>query len=190
LCREAVEICENIKHKNQIKTVVDDLNGMFSVILNLSDGQGNLDEERLGTIRTQLLKLLERAYQFVKGKYLFRVIKLDKKNFLRRLENFMEMVNKSSTLLIFIDLSGLDILHENEVKVLIDLKGELEAKGIQIGLIADGPFARRMMNIFDSIIPIANFHLFRSELDALVGMFRSQVFFNRINQQVVKLQAG
>jgi len=187
---EAVELFETIKNKSQFRTFINDFNEVFTVILNMINGQGNVDEDCYTTLRIQLLQLLERAYHFIKGKYLVRVIKPDKENFINRLENFMEMVHKSTTLLIFIDLSELEILNENEVKVLINLKNEMEAKGIQIGIIADGPFVRRVMNIFDAITPIVEFHLFPSELDALVGMFHSQFLFERVNQMVKELEAG
>jgi len=94
------------------------------------------------------------------------------------------MVNKSPTLIILIDLSKLAILHENEVKGLIEIKKQMEAQDVEIGIIAEGPDARRIINIFDSIKPVEEFNLFRSELETILGMFHSEDSFHRISKKV------
>jgi hypothetical protein len=81
------------------------------------------------------------------------------------------MLDKSSTLVILIDLSNLDILREDEARALIEAKKETEAaQGVEICVIAGGPGARRIINILDSIRPIAEFPVFKSEQDAVSGM--------------------
>jgi len=123
-----------------------------------------------------MAKLIERANNFTKGKHILRIFKPEKNDFINRLKSFIGMVGKSSTLIILIDLSNLDILHENEVKALIEIKKQLEAKGIRTGIITEGCESRRIINIFDSIIQVEEFNLFKSDLEAFIWMLRTQGF--------------
>jgi hypothetical protein len=132
-----------------------------------------------------MLKLMQKCYNHTKGKYIFSIFKSGKNGFIHRLRNFVKMVN-TSILIILIDLSELDILQENEVKDLIQIKKQLENQDIEIAIIAEGTGARRIINIFDSIKPIEEFNVFQSELDVILGMLHSVEFLNRISKSVKK----
>ena len=177
---ESVNAFDKIKNKNKISAFVKDFNEFFSLITKMYKGQPDTDEELCSNIRTQMIRLIERGNNYAKGKYVFRIFKPEKNGFVNRLLNFTKMVNKSSTLIILIDLSRLDILHENEVKALIEVKKQMKDKDIEIGIIAGGLDARRIMNIFDSIKAVEEFNLFRSEFDAILGMLYSQDSYCRI----------
>lgn len=187
LCKETANAYDRTKDKDKISNFIKDLNELFSLITKMYKKQKGSKEELCTQIRTQLLKLTERAYYFTKGKHLFRVFKPEKKDFINIFTNFIERINRSATLMVMVDLSQLDMLYENEVKTFIEIKKQMATHGIELSIIADGPEARRMINIFDSIKTVEEFRLFRSELDALVGMFHSQDFYNRI---VKSLGAG
>jgi len=180
LYHEAANACDRMKNKNRIIAFIEDLNKFFSIINKIYDEQLEVDEELCLNIRTQMLKLTERAYKYTKGKHIFSVFKPEKKDFINRLRSFTEMVNKSSTLIILIDLSELDILHGNEVKALIEIKRQMKAQGIEMGIIAEGANSRRIVNIFDSIKPVEEFNLFKSELDAVLWLFQSKDSFHKI----------
>jgi len=177
---EAVNAFDKMKNKNKISTFLKDFNEFFSLITKMYEGSSDIDEELCSNIRTQMLELIERGNNYTKGKHIFKVFKPEKNNFIDRLWNFVGMVSKSSTFLILIDLIELDILHENELKALIEVKKQMEDKGIQIGIIAGGTNVRRIVNIFDSIKLVEEFNLFNSELDAILGMLYSQDAFQRI----------
>jgi len=177
---KAVNAFDRIKNKNKVSAFIKDFDELFSLVTKMYEGQSAADEELCSNIQDQLLKLIERANNYAKGKHIFRVLKLEKNDFINRLRNFTGMVNKSSTLIIFIDLSNLDILHENEMKALIEVKKQMEENDIKIGIITGGRDAIRIINIFDSIKPVEEFNLFRSELDAILGMLYSQDSFQRI----------
>ncbi|HHW00993.1 MAG TPA: hypothetical protein GXX36_15775 [Clostridiaceae bacterium] len=181
---KAVNAFEKINNKNKLSAFINDFNEFFSIVTKMYEGQSEAGEELCSNIRTHLLKLMERANNYAKGKHVFRVLKPEKNDFINRLKNFTGMVNNSSTLVIFIDLSNLDILHENEVKALIEVKKQMEEKNIKIGIIAGGCYSRRIINIFDSIKPVEEFNLFSSELDAILGMLYSQDSFQRIIRKV------
>jgi len=175
---EAVNAFDKIKSKSKskskISTFVKDFNELFSLLPKMYEEQSDDNEELCSNIRTQMIKLIERANNFIKGKHIFRVFKPEKNGFVNRLWNFAELVNKSLTLIILVDLSKLDILHEKEVKALIEVKKQMKDDDIEVGIIAGGPGARRIINIFDSIKEVEEFKLFSSELDAILGMLYSQ----------------
>lgn len=185
---EAVNAFSRVKNKNRISTFIQEFDDFFLRIKKMYDGQSGADEEFCSDMQKQMEALIERGYNFIKGKHIFRVFKPEKSDFINILKSFMEMVNKASTFIILIDLSKLNILHENEVKALIETKKQMEAKGIEIGIITGGPDARRIINIFDSIKPVEEFNLFRSEFDAILGMFRSQDSFHGIVKKVKDMQ--
>lgn len=188
LYREAVNACDRMKSKNKISTFIEGLNEFFSFTNKIYEEQLDTNEELCSNIRTQMLKLTERAYKYTKGKHLFRVFKPEKEDFINRLRSFTEMMDKSSTLIILIDLNNLNILHGNEVKALIEIKKQMKAQGIEIGIIAEGSDARRIINIFDSIRPVEEFNLFKSELDAVLWLFQSQDSFHNIIKKVKDVQ--
>ena len=185
---EAVSAFNKIKNKKRIRTFIKDFNEFISLVAETCGGDSDIDEELYSNIRTQMVKLLERANNFTKGKYVLRVFKPEKNNFIDRLKNFIVMVNKASTLSIAIDLSKLNILHENEVKALVEIKKQLEKQGIELGIIAVGSGARRIINIFDSIKPVEEFNIFKSELDALLRMIHSQDSFHKIAEKIRGVQ--
>jgi len=185
---EAANACGRMKDKNKISTFIRDFNELFLHILKMCDDQWNAEEDFCSNIRTQMVELTERAYNYTKGKHLFRVFKAKKTDFVNRLRNFMDMVDKASTLIILIDLSSLDILGETEVKALIEMKRQMEFHGIETGVIVDGYDARKIINIFDSIKPLEEFHLFKTELDAILGVLYSQDSFHRIMNKIKDVQ--
>ena len=185
---EAVNAFGRIKNKTRIGTFIKEFDVFFSCIKNMYAGQSGADKELCFDMQKQMEALIERAYNFVKGKHIFRVFKPEKNDFINILKSFMDMVNKSSTFIILIDLSNLDILHENEVMALIEVKKRMEAKDIETGIITGGPGARRIINIFDSIKPVEEFNLFKSEFEAILRMFRSQDSFHGTVQKVNDVQ--
>jgi len=165
---EANSACENINKEN-INTFKKDLNDIYGLIIPIYNGKSNTDE-RYFDIKSNIIKLLERGYKYTKGKFLFCVYKAEKDDFIQRFKNFIDMMNRSSTIIVLIDLSKLDLLDENEVKDLIEIKKKFNEQGIEIGIIVEGTSARRIVNIFDSIKPVEKFNVFRSEIE-VVGMF-------------------
>jgi len=188
LYRETLNICEKTKNIDKIGNFIKDLNELFTLINNTYKRKKGYNEELSSTIRAQLLKLTERAYYHVKGKQIFKVFKAEKKDFIDIFKNFIERINKSTTLIILIDLSTLDMLHEKEIKALIETKKQMAVHGIEMGIIAEVPDNRRIINIFDSISSVEEFHLFRSEFDAVLGMFQSQDLYQRIISKVKSVQ--
>lgn len=188
LYSKTLNICDKAKNKDKISNFISDLNELFSLIIKMYKKVEGYNEELYTTIRSQLLKLIERAYYYIRGKQIFNVFKPDNKDFIDILRTFTERINKSTTLIIFIDLSNLDMLYEKELKALIEIKKQMTVHGIEMGIIVEGPDNRRMINIFDAISSIAEFQLFRSELDAVLGMFRSKDLYQRIFAKVKSAQ--
>ena len=188
---QTVNAFGKMKNKNVIENFKTDFNGIYSHIIKIYEVQvdGNastgadIDEKLCYDFKTQVVRLIERAYNYTKGKHIFSIFKSEGDSFSSRLKNFIGILNKSSTLILLIDLSKLTILHENEVKDLIEIKKQIEAQNIEIGIIADGPDARRIINIFDSIKQVEEFHVFKSQLDAILGIFDSDDFFHRISKR-------
>lgn len=177
---EAEKAFGGMKCKNKISAFVKDFNEFFSYITGMYNEQPAINDELRSSVWTRLTDLIERANNFAKGKHVFKVFKPEKNEFIDRLMNFTGMVDQSTTSIIFIDLSMLGILHEDEVKALIEAKRQMEDKSIEVGIIAEGPDTGRIVNIFDSIKPVEDFKLFRSEFDATLGMLYSQDSYLRI----------
>lgn len=177
---EAEKAFARMKGKNKISAFVKDFNEFFSCVTGMYNEHEAINDELRSNIRRRLTELIERANNFAKGKHVFKIFKPEKNEFIDRLMNFTGMVNQTTASIIFIDLSRLDILHEDEVKALIEAKRQLEDKGIEVGIIAEGPDAGRIVNIFDSIKPVEDFKLFRSEFEATLGMLYSQDSYRRI----------
>jgi len=181
---QAVNAFGKMKKKDITDDFITDFNGLYNQLIKRYEGQVDGAQKKFSPIQTQqVLGLMERAYNYTKGKHVFSIFKSEREGFISRLRNFIGMLNKSSTLILLIDLSKLTILHENEVKDLIEIKKQMECQDIEIAIIVEGPDARRIINIFDSIIQVEKFHVFRSELNAILGIFESEDYFHRISKQ-------
>ncbi|HPU58119.1 MAG TPA: hypothetical protein PLG48_01240, partial [Candidatus Avimonas sp.] len=188
LYNETINAYNKVNNKNRLNAFIRDLKELFSIILEIYEEQREAAEEDYSNIRAQMMKLTERAYNFIKGKHLFKVFQPRTEGFIDRLREFLGMLNKSTTLIILINLSGLEIISEDELKALIDIKNQVRARDIEICIVAQGPNARRIVNIFDSIKRFEEFYLFKSEIEAVLWMLYSQDSFNRILNKVNEIQ--
>jgi len=181
---EAVSAFNKMKDKNKISTFIKDFNKFYSLVIKVYDRQLPINAELCKSLRMQMVKLIERANNYIKGKHIFRVFKPEANDFADRLKNFVEMVDNSSTLVILIDLSNLDTLDEDEIKTLVKVKNRMKAQNIELGIIAARPDARRIINIFDSIKSVEDFKLFKSETDAILEILYSRDSMHKIAERM------
>jgi len=181
---QAINAFGKMKSKTTTEDFIVDFNELYRHMIAIYNGQVDVDQKLCLDIQEQVVKRLEKTYQDTKGKHIFSIFKSEEDNFIKQLQNFVSMMNKSSTLIFLIDVSKLTILHENEVKELIQIKRQLESKGIEIGVVTEGPNARRIINIFDSIKQVEEFHVFHSQLDTILGIFNSENSCHRICEKL------
>lgn len=181
---EAVNAFDKMKNKNKIMNFIAGFNELYSNIIEINNRKCESNEERFVSIKEQMGNMMERAYNYTKGKHIFSIFKSGQDSFINRLRNFIEMLNKSSMLIVLIDLSKLTMLHEDEVKYLIEIKKQILLHDIELGIIAEGPNARRIINIFDSIKQVEEFHVFGSELEAISRILHSDECFKSISRKL------
>lgn len=181
---ESVKTFNKMKNTNAIDNFIVDFNGLHNNIIEICDGQLEVDEEFCNNIRGKLIDLIERFYKHAKGKYIFSIFKSEEDGFISKLKNFIEMLNKSSTIIFLINLGELKVMDENQVKDLIEIKRQLESQDIEIGIILEELNERKIVNIFDSIKQVEEFHVYRSELHAILGIFNSDDSINRISRKL------
>lgn len=188
LQRETADALSMIRNKDKSKAYNKEFNKLF----NLSKKLINLKSENKQMVRTivqeRIRDFVEKLYFEAKGKYIVKYVRLNKDNAVNGLKNFMELVNKSTTLIILIDLSMLDILHENEIKEFHKIISDMKKQGIETGMITYGSEARRIINIFDSIKQVYDFRVFSSELEAILGIIQSSDSFQRIMDRINQLK--
>lgn len=187
---EAIDALERLKNKNKDKIIecVTEFDEVFNSALQIYNEEFKTDKKFWSNSQLQIKNLIEGLYNKIKGKYIVYIIKSENEKFMDNLKNFISMVNKSITLIILIDISKLNILHEEDIKSLIEINEYLNLQGIEISIVADGSSSRRIINIFDSIKSIKNFRIFASELDAILGMFQEKNCFNRIIKRITDLE--
>ncbi|MBA1334462.1 MAG: hypothetical protein HPY66_2311 [Firmicutes bacterium] len=147
----------------------EEINALYKLIMYYTAEHVKANEMLESIIREQYTKLLEKAYGYVRGKFIYGLFRSGSKEFIPRLKEYIGLVNKPSIRKIFIDMRKISVVDAHELKELIDIKRRLKAQGIEINIIANGPYARRIVNIFDSIKSIEEFKMFNTELDAVIG---------------------
>lgn len=186
LQNETIEALLSLRNKVKSKAYGKEFTDLFNLTRKMHNAKPGSSQKIKSIIQERIKDFIEKMYYSIKGRYVVRYVKLEQNNVINGLRNFIEMINKSSTLIILIDLCNLDILHEDEIREIIRLQNELKNKGMEIGLIACGPKVRRIVNIFDSIRQVCEFKIYSTELDAIFSIFKSldsyQRIINRINQ--------
>lgn len=176
------------KDKRNTERYLKEFSDLFNLIMKLYDGRLRPKEKLFMIGQEQMIKLMDHLYNEIKGKYIIRTYKAEKKEFIQNLNHFIEMIHKATTLIIFIDISRLNILHEIEIKDLIEIKRLLQDQMIEMIMITKGTSARKIMNIFDCIRPIEEFKVFPSEMDAILDIFRSKDSYERISVKAKELE--
>ncbi|WP_156158029.1 hypothetical protein [Gordoniibacillus kamchatkensis] len=115
------------------------------------------------------MRLFEKVYGYVRGKILFKIVKARDRHFLKRLNEIVERMDRTLVRKLFIDVSSLKTLDENELRNLMELKRQLNERGISISIIAGIPLNKRIVNIFDSIKTMEYFGVYGTELDAVLS---------------------
>lgn len=141
----------------------------YDLFLHATSGKMALHDKTLEPLRPKYLKLFEMAYGYVKGKFFYKIFKVKNNHFINNLQGFIERMNKSCTRKLLLDLSRLEMIHEHELKSLIELKRRLHDMGIVMSVVIDSRLRKRLINIFDSIQTIEHFELFDTEVDAALG---------------------
>ncbi len=118
----------------------------------------------------------------VKGKQLFRTVKPGEHDLIKELKAFIELQQMLSIFIVFIDTSELTIVHESEIGELIELKQRLKANNVEMCFIANGSNSRRIINIFDSIKPLAEFSVYKTEIDAVTNMLSREEFSLKLSK--------
>lgn len=185
---QAMDALGKIANTNLVHNFISDFQDLYTHILKIYEEQmiigKKVSTDAYNNLQTQVMKLVERAYNYTKGKYIFHVFKCEGDHFIGKLRNFIELLNKASTIILILDFSRLTILQEHEVKDLIEIKKQLNLQEIELGIIAEGPYARRITNILDSIIQLEEFRVYRTELDGIVEVFHSQESIQRISNRL------
>ncbi|KIL40227.1 hypothetical protein SD70_14755 [Gordoniibacillus kamchatkensis] len=132
-------------------------------------GKIKLDHELTSILRREYMRLFEKVYGYVRGKILFKIVKARDRHFLKRLNEIVERMDRTLVRKLFIDVSSLKTLDENELRNLMELKRQLNERGISISIIAGIPLNKRIVNIFDSIKTMEYFGVYGTELDAVLS---------------------
>lgn len=185
---EAAAALSRRKNIRKANAYLKELNELFSIIMELYDRKSGRDEKLWVISQEHMLRLIDNLYHEIIGKYIVLTYQSEKDNFIQNVSNFIEMVNKATTLFILINISKLNILHENEIKDLIKIKKQLQNHDIEIIIIAEGTGARRIMNIFDSMKPVEFFNVYTSEQAAILGMFGTNASIDRVSRKIKALE--
>jgi two-component system, chemotaxis family, sensor kinase CheA len=148
---------------------IAEFNLIYEFVMGYTKRNLKIDVLPENLVRIRYITLIKKAYAYVRGKQVFRLFKPVKNRFATQFKSFVELVDKRLTKVIFLDVSRISIIDKPELVQMIAAKQQLEAKGISLIVIASGPYARRIVNILDSIKTIENFRLSGTEFDALIG---------------------
>lgn len=151
------------------KKLKQEIETFYDLCLHSTSGKSALQVETIELLCQKYLELFEMAYADVKGKFFYKIFKVKGSHFIDHLKGFIERMNKSCTRKLLLDLSRLEMIHEHELKSLIELKRRLHDMGIVMSVVIDSRLRKRLINIFDSIQTIEHFALFDTEVDAALG---------------------
>lgn len=118
----------------------------------------------------------------VKGRNLVRTFRPEKDDFENMFKSFVDAIDLSSIMIILIDTSQLTIIHENEIKQLIEIKKLLKQQEVELGIIVNASNTKRIINIFDAISPIEDFNIYENEMEAVLDMFVHEGFLDNISR--------
>lgn len=139
--------------------------------------------EKIEIIDLAKSKLKQNDVSFnVKDRNLFRTFMPEKDDFIVKFKTFVEFINTASTLMILVDTSQLTIIHEKEIKELIDINKQLKLQEVEMAIIVKASNTKRIINIFDSIKSIEEFNVYENELDAVLNMLGREAFTLKLSR--------
>lgn len=165
---------QSVKIHNEANLVpfnamLQEIEQFYDLCLFLLAGKTKLDHELTSILYREYMRLFEKVYGYVRGKIIFKIVKARDRFFLKRLNEIVERMDRTLVRKLFIDVSSLKTLDENELRNLIELKRQLNERGISISIIAGIPLNKRIVNIFDSIKTMEYFGVYGTELDAVLS---------------------
>jgi len=178
---QVIKAMASMKNNVKVAEFLEDFKTLYRMAVKSYDEQKIADQHFFLDFENKMAGFIENGFNDIKGKYVVSIFKAEKVNFISRLRIFIGKMNKTSTYIFLIDISQLTIVDEKELKDLIGIKRQLESKNIELGLIAEGPETRSIINIFDSIETIEKFQVSKSGTDAILKILRSEGFLKRIS---------
>ncbi|QNU66131.1 Hpt domain-containing protein [Ruminiclostridium herbifermentans] len=126
----------------------------------------------------------------VNGRNLIRTFKPDKDNFINNFKSYIELINLNSVLIILIDTSELTIIHEYEIKELIQIKKQLKSQEVGMGIIVNSLKTKRIYNIFEAISFIEKFNIYENQMDAMINSIKNEESSFKINKIAKEVYHG
>lgn len=165
---------QSVKIHNEANLVpfnamLQEIEQFYELCLFLLAGKTKLNHELTSILRREYMRLFEKVYGYVRGKILFKIVKARDRNFIKQLNEIVERMDRTLIRKLLIDVSSLKTLDENELRNLMELKRQLNERGISISIIAGIPLNKRLINIFDSIKTMEYFGVFATEQDAVLS---------------------
>jgi hypothetical protein len=149
--------------------MLPEIEQFYERFLHLLGETSNYGQGVTPIFRREYMKLLGKVYGYVRGRLIFKIVKARDLHFRKQLNKIVDHMDKSLVRHIFVDVSSLPLLAEDELADLIRLKRQLGASGITISIIAGMPLNNRLVNIFDAVQPVESFGVYATELDAVLS---------------------
>ena len=162
---------DSIAKDGKTGSLIKEFNILWDVFIDVQERYMNIDDKIWTSLQVQYMRLLEQIYSHARGKHAFRVFRPRDNAFMPQLTAFANTISRSATLKILVDVSRLSVITSEEIQSLVNMKRQLLPQSIEMDIIANGRFKRRMQNIFDSIKSIEKFRVFGTELEAVLHTF-------------------
>jgi len=149
--------------------VVQEIRRFYELSQFLIARRTKLSPELADMLRREYGRLFETVYGYVRGRFLYKTLKAREGELVKQLSDMVEKMDRTLIRKLMIHVSGLRTLDEHALTYLIQLRRDLQERGISIAIIAGDPLNRRMVNIFDSIRTIESFAVFATEREAVLS---------------------
>lgn len=177
---QAVKTIALMKNSPSVTEFLEEYKTIYQMVIKNFEKQTTVEHYFYSDFDEKIVKLIENGFNAIKGRHVISVYKAEKIDFITKLRHFIGKINKNATFIFLIDASQITLLDEKEIKDLIAIKKQLEAKDIELGIVAGGSGNRAIINIFDSIETIEKFQVSQSGTTAILEILRSDAFSNKI----------
>jgi two-component system, chemotaxis family, sensor kinase CheA len=120
-------------------------------------------------LQSSYIDLWNELYNMIVNKSIFKSVEITKENTIINISEMVKTLDIRLFKYLIIDISQIEIIEHDELNILIEIKRTMKNQDIEVNIVNNGIYRKRLYNIFESIVDIEYLPLYYSNIEATNG---------------------